>query len=102
MDFIQLLTYTNKNIVVANKSSNPLETLFLATPNSNDQNQQFVFTKKDGAYLVTPRKTYNKAIQAPLETLQELFLDKIECHSGLQYFFFCPSAIYPHQVKCQL
>jgi len=78
----------NRN-VVAKKSANPLETLFLATPDSNDQNQQFsLVRRKDGAYLVTPRKICDKAVEAPLIARQELFLDKIECNSDLQYFFF--------------
>jgi len=77
--------------VLAKKSSNPSETLSLAPPNSNDQNQQFsLVPRKDGAYLITPRKICDKAIEAPQAYLLELFLDKIQCHCDLQHFVFEP------------
>jgi len=84
-------TPQNNLNVLAKKSLNPSETLSLAPPNSNDQYQQFsLVPRKDGAYLITPRKICDKTIEAPQADFEELFLDKIQCHSDLQRFVFEP------------
>jgi len=70
-------------------SHKPSKTLFLALDDNDDQDQQFKIVNKGyNTYVIVPRDLEDKAIEAPKNELEELFLGKSNNYNKAQRFVF--------------
>jgi len=80
----------NGKNAAAKNAHDSSDTIFLAKSKKNDRQQFKLIQRKDGSYLIQPRKLENKAIEAPKKAGKELFLDKKNKYADEQHFVFEP------------